>query len=408
MTNKLRKYAELTVKLGANVQKDQFVMIFCSIENRKFARMLVEECYKCKAKKVMVEWSDSKVTKMTYENCTTETLCQVEDWKVEKYKWRRDNLPVIIHVEDDDPDLLKDIDSEKVAKSSQAIMKKIKPIRDEMEDKYQWTIVAMPSKNWAKKVFPNLSGKEAKEKLLNEIFKICRIDDENDPIELWNKHNAQLSSRGKKLNDYNFEYLHYKNNLGTDLMVGLVKGHRWAGGKEQTLGGISYNPNMPTEEVFTMPHRAKVNGTLVSTKPLVYNGVVIEGMKFEFKDGAVIKASAEKNNETLQNILKMDENSTRLGEVALVPFDSPISNSNILFYTTLIDENASCHFALGQSYAMTLNGSTEMTEEQKLENGANNSIIHEDFMVGSRDLDITGITYDGKEIPVFKNGNFVF
>lgn len=408
MTNKLRKYAELTVKLGANVQKDQFVMIFCSIENRKFARMLVEECYKCKAKKVMVEWSDSKVTKMTYENCTTETLCQVEDWKVEKYKWRRDNLPVIIHVEDDDPDLLKDIDSEKVAKSSQAIMKKIKPIRDEMEDKYQWTIVAMPSKNWAKKVFHNLSGKEAKEKLLNEIFKICRIDDENDPIELWNKHNAQLSSRSKKLNDYNFEYLHYKNNLGTDLMVGLVKGHRWAGGKEQTLSGISYNPNMPTEEVFTMPHRAKVNGTLVSTKPLVYNGVVIEGMKFEFKDGAVIKASAEKNNETLQNILKMDENSTRLGEVALVPFDSPISNSNILFYTTLIDENASCHFALGQSYAMTLNGSTEMTEEQKLQNGANNSIIHEDFMVGSRDLDITGITYDGKEIPVFKNGNFVF
>ena len=408
MTNKLRKYAELTVKLGANVQKDQFVMIFCSIENRKFARMLVEECYKCKAKKVMVEWSDSKVTKMTYENCTTETLCQVEDWKVEKYKWRRDNLPVIIHVEDDDPDLLKDIDSEKVAKSSQAIMKKIKPIRDEMEDKYQWTIVAMPSKNWAKKVFPNLSGKEAKEKLLNEIFKICRIDDENDPIELWNKHNTQLSSRSKKLNDYNFEYLHYKNNLGTDLMVGLVKGHRWAGGKEQTLSGISYNPNMPTEEVFTMPHRAKVNGTLVSTKPLVYNGVVIEGMKFECKDGAVVKASAEKNNETLQNILKMDENSTRLGEVALVPFDSPISNSNILFYTTLIDENASCHFALGQSYAMTLNGSTEMTEEQKLQNGANNSIIHEDFMVGSRDLDITGITYDGKEIPVFKNGNFVF
>lgn len=408
MNDKLRKYAELTVKMGANVQPDQYVMIFCSIENRKFARMLAEECYKCKAKKVTVEWSDEKISRLTYENCTTETLSIVENWKVEKFKWRRDNLPALIHIEDEDPDLLKGIDPEKVAKSSQAMMKQIKPIRDEMEDKYQWTIVAMPSKKWAKKVFPTLSGKEAKEKLMEQIYNICRITDTNDPVTEWEAHNKKLSERSAKMNAYNFEYLHYKNNLGTDLMVGLADGHKWAGGMEKTLSNIPYNPNMPTEEIFTMPHCDKINGTLVSTKPLVYNGVVIEGMKFEFKDGKVINATATKNNDTLQQILKMDENSNRLGEVALVPYNSPISNSNILFFTTLIDENASCHFALGDSYAMTLKGSETMSREEQRQKGANSSIIHEDFMVGSPDLSITGITHDGKEIPVFINGNFAF
>ncbi|MGN1227422.1 MAG: aminopeptidase [Christensenellales bacterium] len=408
MDKKLKKYAELTVKLGVNVQQNQYVMIFSSIENRKFARLLAEECYKCGAKKVTVEWSDETISKLTYKNCSLETLCTVEDWKVEKFKWRRDNLPALIHIEDEDPDLLKDIEPEKIAKSSQAMMKLIKPIRDEMEDKYQWTIVAMPSKRWAKKVFPDLSGKEAKEKLLEQIFKICRITDDNNPIDEWSKHNAKLNERYQKLNDFNFEYLHYKNNLGTDLMVGLADGHKWAGGMEKTLNGVPYNPNMPTEEVFTMPHREKVNGTLVSTKPLVYNGVVIEGMKFEFKDGAVVKASATKNEETLKEILKMDENSNRLGEVALVPYDSPISNSNILFYTTLIDENASCHFALGNSYAMTLKGSENMTEEERVSKGANSSIIHEDFMVGSSDLNIVGIKHNGEKVQVFENGNFVF
>lgn len=407
MDKKLTKYAELTVKMGANVQKNQYVMIFSSIENRKFARMLAEECYKCGAKKVMVEWADPTITKLTYKNCTTETLCDVEKWKIEKWKWRQEKLPALIFIEDDDPDMLKDADIEKVSKSSQALMKQVKPIRDEMEDKYQWTIVAMPSKKWAKKVFPTLKASEAKAKLMEEIYKICRIDDDNNPVEEWNKHNAKLNEKYTKLNEFNFEYLHYKNSLGTDLLVGLADGHKWAGGMEKTLSGIPYNPNMPTEEVFTMPHREKVNGTLVSTKPLVYNGVVIEGMKFTFKDGAVISASATKNNDTLQEILKMDENSNRLGEVALVPFDSPISNSNILFFTTLIDENASCHFALGDSYAMTLKGSENMTEEEKKAKGANSSIIHEDFMVGSRDLDIVGIKHNGEKIQVFKNGNFV-
>ncbi len=407
MKSKLRKYAELTVKLGANVQEGQYVMIFSSIANRKFARMLVEECYKCKAKKVMVEWSDEKVARLTYENCSTETLSTIEDWKVEKYKWRRDNLPALIHIEDEDPDLLKGIDPEKVAKANQAMMKLIKPIRDEMEDKYQWTIVAMPSKQWAKKVFPDLKAKDAKKRLLEQIFRICRISDDNDPIEEWNRHNATLQEKCDKLNDLNFEYLHYTNNIGTDLMVGLADGHKWAGGMEKTLSGTPFNPNMPTEEVFTMPHREKVNGTLVATKPFVYNGLIIEGMRFEFKDGKAIKATATTNEDALLQMLKMDANSDRLGEVALVPFDSPIQKSEILFYTTLIDENASCHFAFGESYAMTLNGSENMTEEERTAKGANSSIIHEDFMVGSSDLDIVGIKHNGEKVQVFKNGNFV-
>ena len=407
MKSKLRKYAELTVKLGANVQEGQYVMIFSSIANRKFARMLVEECYKCKAKKVMVEWSDEKVARLTYENCSTETLSTIEDWKVEKYKWRRDNLPALIHIEDEDPDLLKGIDPEKVAKANQAMMKLIKPIRDEMEDKYQWTIVAMPSKQWAKKVFPDLKAKDAKKRLLEQIFEICRISDDNDPIEEWNRHNATLQDKCDKLNELNFEYLHYTNNIGTDLMVGLADGHKWAGGMEKTLSGTPFNPNMPTEEVFTMPHREKVNGTLVATKPFVYNGLIIEGMRFEFKDGKAIKATATTNEDALLQMLKMDANSDRLGEVALVPFDSPIQKSEILFYTTLIDENASCHFAFGESYAMTLNGSENMTEEERTAKGANSSIIHEDFMVGSSDLDIVGIKHNGEKVQVFKNGNFV-
>ena len=407
MKSKLRKYAELTVKLGANVQEGQYVMIFSSIANRKFARMLVEECYKCKAKKVMVEWSDEKVARLTYENCSTETLSTIEDWKVEKYKWRRDNLPALIHIEDEDPDLLKGIDPEKVAKANQAMMKLIKPIRDEMEDKYQWTIVAMPSKQWAKKVFPDLKAKDAKKRLLEQIFKICRISDDNDPIEEWNRHNATLQDKCDKLNELNFEYLHYTNNIGTDLMVGLADGHKWAGGMEKTLSGTSFNPNMPTEEVFTMPHREKVNGTLVATKPFVYNGLIIEGMRFEFKDGKAVKATATTNEDALLQMLKMDANSDRLGEVALVPFDSPIQKSEILFYTTLIDENASCHFAFGESYAMTLNGSENMTEEERTAKGANSSIIHEDFMAGSSDLDIVGIKHNGEKVQVFKNGNFV-
>ena len=407
MKSKLRKYAELTVKLGANVQEGQYVMIFSSIANRKFARMLGEECYKCKAKKVMVEWSDEKVARLTYENCSTETLSTIEDWKVEKYKWRRDNLPALIHIEDEDPDLLKGIDPEKVAKANQAMMKLIKPIRDEMEDKYQWTIVAMPSKQWAKKVFPDLKAKDAKKRLLEQIFEICRISDDNDPIEEWNRHNATLQDKCDKLNELNFEYLHYTNNIGTDLMVGLADGHKWAGGMEKTLSGTPFNPNMPTEEVFTMPHREKVNGTLVATKPFVYNGLIIEGMRFEFKDGKAIKATATTNEDALLQMLKMDANSDRLGEVALVPFDSPIQKSEILFYTTLIDENASCHFAFGESYAMTLNGSENMTEEERTAKGANSSIIHEDFMVGSSDLDIVGIKHNGEKVQVFKNGNFV-
>lgn len=406
--NKLQKYAELTVKLGANVQENQYVMIFSSIENCEFARMLAEECYKCKAKKVMVEWSDEAISRMTYEKCTTETLCEVDNWKIEKFKWRRDNLPATIFIEDDNPDMLNGIDVEKIAKSNQALMKHIKPIRDEMEDKYQWTIVAMPSEKWAKKVYPNLDGKEAKVKLLEDILKICRITDDKDAITAWNEHNEKLSKRYEVLNNYNFEYLHYTNKLGTDLMVGLADGHKWAGGREKTHSGVAYNPNMPTEEVFTMPHKDKINGTLVSTKPLVYNGIVIDGMSFEFKDGQAVKASATQNDETLQQMLKMDENSNRLGEVALVPYNSPISLSNTLFYTTLIDENASCHFAFGDSYAMTLKGSETMSEEEKLAHGANSSFIHVDFMVGSNDLDIVGITHDGQEIQIFKDGNFTF
>lgn len=276
-----------------------------------------------------------------------------------------------------------------------------------MGNKAQWSLVSVPTVAWAKKVFPLLSDDEAVEKLWEAIFAAVRVDETNDAVADWAAHNARLAGYNQKLNDFNFKSLHFKNGLGTDLVVELVEHHHWAGGAELGQNGVVFNPNIPTEEAFTMPKKTGVNGTVVSTKPLNYQGRLVENFKLTFKDGAVVDFSAEKEEAALKNLLNVDEGSKYLGEVALISHNSPISNSGVLFLNTLFDENASCHLALGRAYPMNVKGGNDMNEEELLAAGANMSMEHVDFMFGSADMRIIGTRFDGSEVVVFDQGNFV-
>ena len=402
----IKKYAKLIVRIGANVQKGQSVVVSCSVDQADFCALVVDECYKAGAKYVTVNWSYDKVTRLHYRNESIRTLSNVLKWQEEKMKWMADELPCRIHIVSEDPDGLKGVDPTKMQKVQVSRYKVTKPYSEAMESRHQWTIAAVPGEAWAKKVFPNLRKSQAVEKLWQAILESVYVTDDNDPIEVWNKVNADFISRCEQLNKDRFEYLQYKSSNGTDFKVWLMPQSKWCGGGEYDLNGHYFNPNMPTIEVFTTPMKGKAEGRLVSTKPLSFRGQLIENFPFDFKDGRVVNCEAEKGKEILEKMITADEGASMIGEVALVPQDSPISNQNILYYETLFDENASCHIALGRGYNECVEGYDKMSAEELKELGVNESMIHVDFMVGAPDLSIIGHTFDGRDIEVFKNGNF--
>ncbi len=407
INNLLREYAKLTVNIGANIQKGQLVMVNAPIEAADFARMLVEEAYIKGASKVMVEWQDSVSNKLFYEYASDERLVEVPDYVVDKLKYFIEQNGAAISVTSPNPDLFKGIDPKKMAMAQQASAPKTKFYSEHMmASRSQWTIVAYPNNAWAQKVFPNLPVEEAYEKLLESILYASRVE-ENKTVENWNNHIESLDKHNQILNNYNFKTLHFKNNIGTDLTLDLVEEHIWAGGGEYTTSGILFAPNIPTEETFTMPHNKKINGTVVSTKPLSIRGQIVPEFTLTFKDGVVVDFTATENYEALESLLNTDEGSKSLGEVALISHDSPISNLNILFYNTLFDENASCHLALGNAYSMNIKNGTNMSNEELKEKGYNVSQIHVDFMFGSSDMEIEGITHEGEVVTIFRKGNFV-
>lgn len=403
---RLEKYAKLIVKCGINVQEGQDVIIQCGLDQPEFVTMVTEECYKAGARKVTVKWSYMPVSKVNAIYRSLETMSEFTDIEKAEWQYKVDKLPCLIWLDSDDPDGLAGTDSEKIAKSGMTRFPFIKPFRDAIENKYQWCIAAVPGKEWARKVFPGLSDDEAVEKMWEAILSTSRVSE--DPIEEWRKHNENLARRCKFLNDYRFDSLEYKSANGTDFVVGLNEKAIFCGGGETTLGAnVYFNPNIPSEEVFTSPMRGRAEGKVVSTKPLSYQGKLIENFWVEFKDGKVVDVGAEKNEDVLRKMVAMDEGAAYLGEVALISYNSPINNTGILFYNTLFDENASCHLALGRGFNNCLENYENYTNEECEKLGINSSMIHVDFMIGSKDLCITGITKDGKRIPVFKDGNWV-
>ena len=401
----MKKYAQAVVELGVNVQEGQYVVINSSIRQSKFVHCLVEECYKRKARFVKVEYSDDEVSKLTYKNVEEKTY--IENTKQNLYRLRNYTkiLPVQIYVEDSDPDVFKGIDISKAMKARIKTYPKVKKYRDMMENKYQWVIVAMPSKDWAKKVFPNDTPKVAFKKLEDAILKTTRID--NNAVNNWKEHINDLQEKSQILNYLNLDYLEYKSSNGTDLKLKLMPNHQWISAREYALGSnIDFTANMPTEEVFSMPSYDGVDGVVVSTKPLSLRGKLVEDFKVYFEKGRAYKVEARVGQEVLEELLSDDEGSRHLGEVALVPYNSPINESGILFFNTLFDENASCHLAFGAAFRNNIKGYETMTDEDFKKMNFNESMNHVDFMIGSKDLSIIGTKFDGTKVEIFKDGNW--
>lgn len=403
----MKKYAQLIAVTGANVQKGQEVMINSSVETAEFARMVAEECYRAGAKKVIVEWSYQPLEKTNYRYRSIKTLSTIEKWEIERLEHRATVLPAMIYLESEDPDGLAGVNQQKVAKARQARYPIIKPFRDRMENRYQWVIAAVPGEEWAKKMFPKLSRHQAVEKLWEAILYTARADGE-DPISDWKKHNANLAEKCRYLNSLGIDELIYHSSNGTDFRVGLIPDVDFLGGGETSLQGVYYNPNMPTEEVFTSPMRGKAEGTVVATRPLSYQGQLIENFSVRFENGKAVEVHAEKNEELLRQMISMDEGAAYLGECSLVPYDSPIQNSGLTFYNTLFDENACCHLALGMGFVNCVRDFDKYTLEECRAKGINDSMIHVDFMIGSADLDIDAKTRDGRTVAIFRNGNWAF
>ena len=400
----LRNYAKLIARTGINVQKGQDVIVYAELDQPEFVRMVVEECYRAKARSVKVEWNYQPLQKLHYRYRSVTTLSRVEEWEKARLQHYVDTLPCRIYLDSEDPDGLKGINQEKMAKSSRKRFPIIKPYRDQMENKYQWCIAAVPGAAWAKKVFPGLPKGKAIEKLWEAILSTSRVTD--DPVKAWKDHNKDLHDRCAYLNALGIEELEYHSSNGTDLRVGMIPQAEFKGGGDTSLQGIFFNPNIPTEECFISPMRGKAEGIVYATKPLSYQGQLIENFSVRFENGKAVEVHAEKNEDLLKKMISMDEGAAYLGECALVPYDSPISNSGILFYETLFDENAACHLALGMGFADSIKDFEKYSLDECREMGINDSMIHEDFMIGTADMTITAICKNGKRVPIFVNGNW--
>ena len=405
--SKLTKYAELAVKIGVNIQPNQFLYIAASIESAPFVQEVTKIAYEAGAKQVFVDYTDDQITRTRYELAPDDSFDFFPPWKVQEREWLAEQGAAFMSIVSQSPDLLAGIDSKRIATFQKAAGIALNKYRQYVQsDKISWTVIAVPSKQWAKKVFSDLSENEQVEALWEAIFKATRADLDN-PVQAWAEHNDNLHEKVDYLNNKNYAKLHY-TAPGTDLTIELPKGHLWCGAGSVNEKGEEFMANMPTEEVFTVPHKNGVNGYVSSTKPLSYGGNIIDNFKITFENGRIIKVEAEQGEEVLKNLVATDEGSHYLGEVALVPFHSPISESNILFYNTLFDENASNHLAIGSAYAFCLEGGKTMSQEELEKHGLNNSITHVDFMVGSAQMNIDGITDDGQAEAVFRDGNWAF
>lgn len=404
----LEEYAKLCVKVGINLQPGQPLVINAPIEGADFVRLVAKQAYEAGAKQVHVNWNDETLTKLKYENSPMEVFENFPKWYADGLEEFAKDGAGYLSIYSEDPELLKEIDPKKIAANNKSKSMALKEFRKyNMNNINSWCVVSIPTKGWAKKVFPNVSEEEAMEKLWDAIFKATRMDLE-DPVKAWEEHIKSIEEKVKFLNDKSFKKLYYKSSNGTDLEVELPEGHIWAGGGDYNSKNTFFVANMPTEEVFTMPLKTGVNGTVYSTKPLNYGGNLINNFKLIFKNGKVVDFEAEEGYEVLKDLLDIDEGAKYLGEVALVPFDSPISNSNIIFLNTLFDENASCHFAFGKAYPTNIKGGENMSDEELEKHGVNNSLAHVDFMVGSKDMNIVGETKDGQKVQIFENGNWAF
>ena len=403
---RLQRYAELIVKKGINPDPGQDVILLAGLDQPEFVRMVVEECYKNQVGKVIVEWSDMKLARMDqlYQSC--ERLSVVEPWELAKLQWRVEKLPAFLWLDSDDPDGMNGIDAAKRAKAQMARFPLIKPLRDAMENKFQWCICAVPGKEWAMKVFPDLPVEDAVEKLWEAILNGSRAN--GDPIANWENHNKLIHERCAKLNAYGFASLEYHSSNGTDFTVGLIPDGIFCGAAEKDLSGRVFNPNIPSEEIFTSPMRGVAEGTVVASKPLSWQGSLIEDFSFRFEKGRVVEVKAARNQDVLERMIAMDEGAACLGECALIAYDSPINNMDILFYNTLFDENASCHLALGRGFENCIAEYDKYSLEELRAKGINDSMIHVDFMIGCADMDITGITPAGERVAIFRKGAWCF
>ena len=403
---KLAKYAELIVKAGVNLQPGQTLVLSSPIESAPFARMVAETAYKHGAREVVMNWNDELSKKIKYVKAPTEIFDEFPEWMKDFYLFYSRGGAAFVSIYAEDPELMKEVEPDRIMRAQKAANSAIKEHRERLMSNYNaWNVVSVPTVSWAKKVFPEMTESEAVEALWEAILAAVRVDTP-DPVAAWKAHKETLEKTIHWLNSKQFRQLHYQNSLGTDLTVTLPEGHLWTGGAEVTQQGIDFIANMPTEEVFTLPYKNGVNGHVVSSMPLQYNGKLIENFSLTFRDGKIVDYTAENGFESLKGLIETDEGSHYLGEVALVPYDSPISNAGILYYNTLFDENASCHFAIGKAYPVCLKNGAEMNKSELEAAGVNDSLVHEDFMIGTPDLEIMGITSSGEKIPVFKNGNF--
>jgi len=403
---RLKAYAQLIVRRGVNVQKGQEVLIYAELDQPEFVKLVVEEAYKAKAKKVTVEWSYQPLDKVHTRYQSLKTLGTVTNFQKARQQHYCDTMPARIHLISEDPDGLKGMDTEKLAKARQMSYPILKPYIDQREGNQQWCIAAVPGAAWAKKVFPGLRTSAAIEKLWEAILFTSRVTE--DPLTAWEAHNKNLHDRCAYLNSLGIDKLHYTADNGTDLTVGMIPQALFCGGEETTRQGVWFNPNIPSEECFISPKRGEAEGIVYSTKPLSYQGQLIDKFSIRFEKGKAVEAKAEVGEELLNTMISMDEGAAYLGECALVPEKSPIAESGILFYNTLFDENAACHLALGMGYADTIADHHNKTLEQCRELGINDSMIHEDFMIGCDSMNIDAITRDGKVIPIFRAGNWAF
>ena len=407
--DKLKEYAELLVRVGVNVQKGQDLVITSQVDQASFARLCVQAAYEAGARAVDMAWSDDAIARMTYLNADESVFDVIPEYRIRFNTDYAEGGACFLHLISSDPENLKGVDPSRLERAHRAYGKYMKRYRElGMASAFPWSIGALASPAWAKRVFPDLPEAEAVAALWEKIFMAVRITGDGTAGEKWRQHQENLQRHVEILNGYAFDRLHYHNALGSDFTVGLCKGHIWCAGGEKTPKGQFFMPNMPTEEIFTAPDRNRCDGVICAALPLSKDGNVIRDIRFVVKEGKIVEATASANEELLRKSIAVDEGASRFGEVALVPYDSPISNSKTLFYNTLFDENAACHLAFGEAYPTTVEGALEMSEEERLSAGLNKSITHVDFMVGTADLSIDGYTADGRCVPVFRDGNFVF
>ena len=402
----LRAYARLIAESGVNVQKGQEVFITAELDQPEFVAMVVEECYRRKAKKVVVDWNYQPLTKLHVRHQSLTTMSTLDNYEEARWQHYVDTIPCRIYLLSEDPDGLRGVDQEKMAKAQQKKYPIIKGYRDQIENKYQWCIADVPGVKWAKKLFPELRASQAVEKLWEAILHTSRVDD--DPVAAWDAHNKDLKARCDYLNGLGIRELQYRASNGTDLRVGMIPEAQFCGGGETSLQGIFFNPNIPTEECFISPKRGAAEGIVYSSKPLSYQGQLIDRFWIRFHEGKAAQWGAEENEALLTKLITMDEGSAYLGECALVPFNSPINGTGILFYNTLFDENACCHLALGMGFADTIRDFEHKTLDECRALGVNDSMIHEDFMIGTADLFIDALCEDGRTVPLFRDGTWAF